>query len=511
MPSNTDSPLYPFPSLGNYDSEGRHLVAYEELDGLKKKEYQTLCKKYRLPHSYGNISDLRQRLLNLSSDRDSWAALVPGATRLHLGPRVGSKTKKKSTLRWEAKDRSDPSNATRTVSAVQKGMSPVVWAMKVCSMALPNLSKPPSGGTNPVHPATVPSNPHVIAEGETSSDPVFPSNPASGSYSNPSESLDLGFIPSGHDASAAVSSMSTFIPTYPQTSHIAFHALGAQHHRPLPLVLGSVPECTDPFPVAPVPFSEYTSVDRAERPEIPEPTYQLMFSVPSPRTGTPSGHEPSAIESLHSVLGTAPSPNKVGTRTIYLKTGPLVLTEAHVPDPPVFNAQLRGPMDKVLKNILRWWDDRRPEWDSECALLKVGINGEKVGVPGVLWKELYGSPWKANQWVGLKVRYSELLCIMNYYDHLIDEGRTDDFWAPITSINDKGERVIMRYSKAVTTLRTRRTQMIQEQAAELLRDSTLDGRFSYKRSGKVVSMRDASAIIKRARNMKIPYPAVYLN
>lgn len=86
-----------------------------------------------------------------------------------------------------------------------------------------------------------------------------------------------------------------------------------------------------------------------------------------------------------------------------------MLTEAHVPDPPGFNSQLRGPMDKVLESILRWWDDRLPQWDSNSALLKIKINGERVGIPGIIWKELYASPWKAKQWAGLKGRYSELL------------------------------------------------------------------------------------------------------
>ncbi|KAJ7459524.1 hypothetical protein B0H11DRAFT_1924388 [Mycena galericulata] len=487
MSSDTNPPLYPFPSLGNYDSEGRHLVSYAEL--------------------YGNVADLRQRLLNFSSDSDSWAALVPGAVCSHLGPRAGSKTKKKSTLRWEARDRSESSNAARTISAVQKGMNPVVWAAKVCSMVLPAPSQPPSRGISAAPSATVPSNPHAIATAGETSGPLFFNSLAleptiASSMTDTSlEPVQFSPMPTGYEASAAVPLPSSIL-AYPQSPHITFQTSSAEHHRSLPLALDSFPQRTDSFAVAPVPSSEYMSVDQGGRPgilQVPKPTPQFASFLPHAHASTSYGH----AGSLHSVLGVAISSDNVDTRTIYLKTGPVVLTEAHVPDPPGFNAQLRGPMDKVLKNILRWWDDRRPEWDSECALLKIRINDEKVGVPGILWKELYASPWKANQWVGIKSRYSELLCIMNYYDHLVDEGRTDDFWAPITISDGEGERVIMLYSKAVATLRTRREQMIQEQATELLRDPTFDGCFSYKRGGKVVNMRNASAIVKRARHIRM--------
>lgn len=88
---------------------------------------------------------------------------------------------------------------------------------------------------------------------------------------------------------------------------------------------------------------------------------------------------------------------------------------------------------------------------------------------------------------------------MNCYDQFVHEGCADEFWSALTRTNINGQRVIMPYSEAITTLRARRQQITQEQAADIMNNPSFEEHFSYKRGGKVVSMRKASAIVKRAQ------------
>ncbi|KAK7006107.1 hypothetical protein R3P38DRAFT_3214160 [Favolaschia claudopus] len=415
--------LHPFPSLGNYDSDGIHLTVQEELDnGLKKKDYQALCKKYSLPNS-GTITVLKDRLIRFSKDKNSWAALIPGTTLSHLGPRQGSKTKKMSTKRWEAKSVNDStlSLAVTSTSYKAKGMNPLIWAAQVFQ------SKPSASIQSGAASPYVGSIPHPVLQ-----------------------------------------------PTILAVSTSAVQDIGGANNS----------ENNSQFPVL-----------------VSELPNNVLRSFTNPMHGDtktqsfphPSSFAPSA--STFSAPGIS-SEFSATTRCLVLKGKRLTVTESQVPDPPGFNSELRGPMDQVMNNIMSWWDDRLPEWDPSRALLKLTIDGEKVGIPGVLWKELYAAPWKKQQWNGLRHRYSEITVLLRYYQSLGPEERAS-FW-DLLSIIENGVHKFLSYTKAMKIIRRRRQQIEQEQAAELITDPEFAERFCYNRGGKVVTLKKASAIVKRA-------------
>ncbi|KAJ6485091.1 hypothetical protein C8R47DRAFT_1072896 [Mycena vitilis] len=433
--------MHPFPSLGNLDSQGVHHTVHENLHGLKKKEYQALCRKYSLPHSYGNIPDLKQRLLNFSGNKGSWAALVPGNICAHLGPRGNSKTKKGSTKRWEAKSASVMTVDGPQISNEHKGMSPLAWAAQVFSMA-----SPPT-----VHPvrAFQMCLQKLICRDQVENGISSRTTP---SIAQPAAQMD-----DGNDAELmALQCLTSLEPTLSRMSAVA------------------------------APNMQSRFADSGSANHIPIHSPSLSVASPPYSQTVPKCLVPrEAVE----------------VRCLFISGQKWLVQESQVPDPPGFSSQLRGPMDKVVRNVLSWWDDRLPEWDPNRALLKIRINGTDVGIPGILWKQLYAAPWKAKQWAGLKGRYSELLCMVNYYRQLREGNRMVEFWSAVTT-NVNGDPRIMPYSTAIRALRRSRQEITQEQAAELLRDPKFADGFSYKRGGKAVTMRNASAIVRRVSRSK---------
>ncbi|KAK6992238.1 hypothetical protein R3P38DRAFT_3226538 [Favolaschia claudopus] len=397
-------------------------------------------------------------------------SLAPGVTCSHLGPRAGSKTKKTSTKRWESKG--TPALSSLTVSITHKGMNPLAWHDEV-------TSSPPE---SPSQNMRLSQTPHA--------DDVTTPEPELASTSTP-----LSLPPEAcHRGQDDVPSQSTY--TYPsQTSFV---------HAPLPLL---------PLPPNPG-FLSHGDTHFAESLQLApdqcsDPIQSFLIAKTHP-TATSESTSPSLSSNTRGQA--APSPLfelPAEIRWLNLKDRQLQISESQVPDPPVFNAQLRGPIDKVVENILTWWDDQLPQWDASRALLKVKIDGEVVGIPGVLWKELYAPPWKPKQWKGLKHRYSELKCLMHYYQRLSPDDRNSRFWNWF-SVSENGVHRYLPYSRAAAVLRHKRQQMIQEQATEICTtDPEFLQNFSYRQSGKVITLRNATAIVKRASRSSTGHQSLY--
>ncbi|KAJ7270895.1 hypothetical protein C8J57DRAFT_1507860 [Mycena rebaudengoi] len=166
-----------------------------------------------------------------------------------------------------------------------------------------------------------------------------------------------------------------------------------------------------------------------------------------------------------------------------------------VPDPPVFDKEFRGCMKEVIHHVLKWWDDKRPEWDPTAARLNVNVDGRKVAIPATRWKDLYLNKWRKKQWGGLKDRISNLKLFFEAYDEAARVGLLDNFWMGLMEQSPgKGGEQIACYTKAMATLREQR-KVNNGVVADRIQATE---QFSYTKEGQVVVLTDPAAIVRRA-------------
>ncbi|KAJ7270883.1 hypothetical protein C8J57DRAFT_1226495 [Mycena rebaudengoi] len=171
-------------------------------------------------------------------------------------------------------------------------------------------------------------------------------------------------------------------------------------------------------------------------------------------------------------------------------------------DPPVFDRLFHGCMKEVIHRVLKWWDDRRPEWDPAAARLIINVDGRMVAIPATRWKELYVNRMKRKQWGGLKCRISDLNLFLDAYDTAARVGCLDNFWMQFMEqpSTEGGGGEIACYTTAMKMLRKKRMVNNKSAAAGFQATEDYTKHFSYtNKAGQVVPLTDPAAIVRRAR------------
>ncbi|KAJ7082706.1 hypothetical protein B0H15DRAFT_785586 [Mycena belliarum] len=198
-------------------------------------------------------------------------------------------------------------------------------------------------------------------------------------------------------------------------------------------------------------------------------------------TTTPPVQEHSATSTV-STLGISDNSNgntddPAPTRTLRMAGGKYItFCESDIPDPPAVS------YSKRIEDLLREWDDNRPDWNQTSPLK---LNG--IPVPLIYWPTIY-KYWKGTQWQGVLVRSMSRTTI-------------DEFWAEFSVPDKQGRLQHMKYTPILKQLAATR-KADDARLADLARSELTEEQRTYRKGASRFVMTKNSMLAAHYRKLK---------